>query len=445
MTTSWLAPRAHQRLAGRVVVPGSKSQTNRALLLAGLARGRCVLGGVLDSRDSRLMRAGLTQLGVSFEDLPDGRVAVTGPRRLHAAAEPIDCGLAGTVMRFLPAAAATAPGRTSFVGDEAASARPVGPVLDGLRQLGVEVTASSLPLTMTAPQTLSGRQVTIDASASSQFVSALLLSAARYPNGIDLRHVGPSIPSLPHIDMTCAMLAERGVEVAHPAEGRWVVEPGPIEPLDGVVEPDLTNASVFLAAAMVAGGTVEVPGWPESTTQPGVVFLAVARRMGAVVESSDGAVRVTGAQLRGIDVDLHAASELTPVVAALAALADGPSRIRGVGHIRGHETDRLAALEAELGSVGVEVSQTSDGLVIVGRGADGRAGAAGLRPGLLHSYADHRMAHAAAVLGLAVPGIELDDVACTSKTMPTFPQLWAALVEPGSGSPVVPDVPQGCA
>ncbi|MCI1747759.1 MAG: 3-phosphoshikimate 1-carboxyvinyltransferase [Acidipropionibacterium sp.] len=406
-----------------MVLPGSKSQTNRALLLAGLADGPSILDGVLTSRDTVLMRDGLTALGVVFEDLAPGRVRVVPPQRLHRAMSPIDCGLAGTVMRFLPAAAALAPGITRFVGDPAAAARPVGPVLDGLCQLGVSVSGARIPFSLEVPEALTGNRVTIDSSGSSQFISALLLSGARYPEGIDLRHVGPPVPSAPHIGMTCQMLAERGVRVETPDPDHWRIAPGPIHSLDATVEPDLTNAAVFLAAAMATGGTVGVAGWPAESTQPGVVFLDIARGMGATVEHSGGVVGVTGPDaLRGTTVDLHEASELTPVVAALGALAEGRTEISGVAHIRGHETDRLAALEAELSALGARVCQTPDGLVIDGRGPDGLHGAP------VRSYADHRMAHAEALLGLVVDGVVLDDVACTSKTMPDFPQMWAGLV-----------------
>lgn len=422
--TDWPAPTGRAR--GRVVVPGSKSQTNRALLLAGLAQAPSTLDGVLDSRDTMLMRRGLSLLGVGFRDLAPGRVRVTPPEALHCPAGPIDCGLAGTVMRFLPAAAALAPGTARFVGDAAASARPVAPVLDGLSQLGVAVHGDRLPFRLDSPVRLSGREVTIDSSGSSQFVSALLLSAARYPHGIDLHHTGGPVPSAPHIQMTLAMLAERGVAVESHGEDRWSVEPGPVAALDGAVEPDLTNAAVFLAAAVVSGGRVEVPGWPARTTQPGVMFPEIARQMGADVTVRAGAAVATGdGRLHGAELNLHEASELTPVVAALAALAQGPTRISGVAHIRGHETDRLTALESELGRVGAQVSQTPDGLEILGRGP--RA----LHGDLVHSRADHRMAHAEALIGLAVPGVRLDDVGCTSKTMPEFPGMWAGLVAAG--------------
>lgn len=418
----WPAPAADGPLDSLTVVPGSKSQTNRALLLAGLSSGPSTLDGVLASRDTMLMRDGLTALGVDLQDLGPSRVRVSPPPTLHASPAPIDCGLAGTVMRFLPAAAAIAPGRTRFTGDAAASARPVAPVLDGLRQLGARVDGDRLPFALEAPARLPGRRVTIDSSGSSQFISALLLSAARYPEGIDLRHRGGSVPSAPHIAMTVAMLAERGVVVDQDDEDHWRVEPGPIRPLDAVVEPDLTNAAVFLAAAMAVGGTARVPGWPERTTQPGHLFLDVARTLGADARVADGTAVVTGAgPLHGAELDLHAASELTPVVAALAALAHGRTVISGVAHIRGHETDRLAALETELSRVGARIAQTDDGLEILGEGP--RA----LHPARMRTYADHRMAHAGALIGLAVPGVSLDDVSCTSKTMPDFPSMWADL------------------
>lgn len=423
---SWTAPRVDHRLAGRVVVPGSKSQTNRALVLAALGDGPSVLDGVLTSRDSDLMTAGLKRLGADIQPAGPASVRVV-PGVAHSGGT-IDCGLAGTVMRFLPVVAALVPGTTRFVGDKQASRRPIGPVLDGLRQLGVAVDADQLPFTMTAPERLDGPEVTIDSSTSSQFISALLLAAAHFPHGIDLRHDGTSVPSAPHIAMTCEMLAERGVTVINDEPCHWVVRPGPIHALDHLIEPDLTNAAVFLAAAMVAGGSVTVPAWPASTTQPGAQFIRIAQSMGASATHAEGSMTIEACgwhDLQPIDVDLHEASELTPVVAAVACLAHGPSRIRGVAHIRGHETDRLAALEHELSGLGAVVRQTDDGLEIDGHGANS------LHGGVFGCHADHRMAHAGALLGLAVAGIELDDIACTSKTMPQFPQMWADLVKEG--------------
>jgi 3-phosphoshikimate 1-carboxyvinyltransferase len=215
-------------------------------------------------------------------------------------------------------------------------------------------------------------------------------------------------------------LRTRGVEVYHAPPNRWVVRPGRIRAHDVAIEPDLSNAAPFLAAAAVTGGTVAVPGWPLHTYQPGDQIREILKRFGAEVRWQDGELRVHGTNhLHGVDIDLHDASELTPVVAAVAALADSTSHIRGIAHIRGHETDRLAALETELARLGAHVNQTDDGLVIHPRLLGGD---------LWHTYADHRMAQAGALLGLVVPEVEIDDVGCTSKTMPEFVDLWMAMV-----------------
>ncbi len=422
----WPAPVAHAPVRAVVSVPGSKSESNRALLLAALADGPSTIDGLLDARDTRLMRAGLAALGGSIEDAGRDRVLVT-PGPLRAAPGGIDCGLAGTVMRFLPAVAVLAPGVTRFTGDAAASQRPLAPLLDALRQLGAHVDADALPFRLRAPDVVGGPEVRVDASASSQFVSAVLLPAARYPHGVHVRHIGSgAVPSLPHIDMTLAMLRERGVDAERIRDDEFRVAPGPIAALDTHVEPDLTTAAVFLAAGVATGGSVRVDGWPTHSVQPGIRFADLLRRMGARVSQDPRGLTASGdGALRGIDVDLHEASELTPVVAALAVLAAGPSVIRGVAHIRGHETDRLAALETELRRCGADVRQTDDGLRING----GRALHGG---GIFETYADHRMAHAAALLGLRTPGIDIADIACTSKTMPEFPLRWQQMLE-GAG------------
>ncbi|MEL4506172.1 3-phosphoshikimate 1-carboxyvinyltransferase [Luteococcus sp. H138] len=414
----------------RVEVPGSKSETNRALLLAALAQGPSTITGALEARDTVLMRQALAQLGVDLE-VRGSTVRVTPPTRFAAAAEDVDCGLAGTVMRFVPPLAALADGPTRFVGDAAASERPLGPVLDGLRQLGARVEGDAIPCTVTGPERLTGRDVTIDSSGSSQFVSGLLLAGPRLPQGLVLRHhsdVGAEVPSRPHIEMTIQMLRDRGVEVAETAPNQWQVLPGPVRALDQRIEPDLTSSAVFLAAAVLAGGQATVPGWPSTTTQGGDEIRDILTRMGARVEMAGDELTVTGTgSLRAVDVDLHGSSELTPVVAALALFADGESVVRGVAHIRGHETDRLAALEAELTRVGGQVSQTDDGLRITGVGLDG----AGLHPAELLSYADHRMVHTAVLIGLKMPGCSVDDVACTSKTINDFDQMWTKMLEGG--------------
>lgn len=401
-------------------MPGSKSETNRALILAALATGPSTITGGLDARDTQLMRDALRALGVIITETPN-TWRVEPPAELAGGAT-IECGLAGTVMRFVPPVAALASGPVSFDGDVAAYARPMGVILDSLAALGVTVTGDqrALPFTLVGGPGLTGGEVTIDASASSQFITALLLAGARYARGVDIRHVGTAIPSRPHIDMTVAMLRQRGVAVDDAEPNRWVVSPGPIAPLDVTVEPDLSNAAPFLAAAAITGGSVTVLNWPQFTHQPGNQLRSIFSQFGADVSHHDGVFTVRGVdRLNGVDLDLHDASELTPVIAAMAALADSVSHIRGVAHIRGHETDRLTALETELHLLGVSVSQTEDGLTI--------------HPKLLHggvwsTYADHRMAQAGALLGLVIDDIEIDDISVTSKTMPEFADLWAKMI-----------------
>jgi 3-phosphoshikimate 1-carboxyvinyltransferase len=416
---SWEASLAPAPIRATVTVPGSKSQTNRALVLAALASGPSVIRNGLEARDTRLMRGGLRELGVQVAESGD-QWQVIPPSTFHGDVT-IDCGLSGNVMRFLPALALLADGPVHFDGDEQAYARPMGPLLGALAELGAEVedTGGSLPFTIAGD--VSGRAVTIDASSSSQFVSALLMVGARLPDGLDLRHAGPPLPSRPHIEMTVRMLRERHVRIGDSEPDRWVVAPGPIAAYEETVEPDLSNAAVFLAAAAVTGGTVTVPHWPGSTEQPGAAIGEILTRFGAEASFDERGLTVRGTDhLHGIDLDLSAASELTPVVAAVAALADDTSHLRGIGHIRGHETDRLAALATELERLGAHVHQTHDGLTI--------------HPKLLggtewQTYADHRMAHAGALLGLVVPDVTLDDIRCTDKTMPEFAALWQGMID----------------
>ncbi|MDO5500596.1 MAG: 3-phosphoshikimate 1-carboxyvinyltransferase [Propionibacteriaceae bacterium] len=411
-------PASPSPVVGEVSVPGSKSETNRALVFAALADGPSTLREVLDSRDSTLMIDALRALGVSIERA--GTQAIVTPLVRFWGARDVDCGLAGTVMRFVPPVTLLGHGPTSFIGDPHASERPMKPLIDGLRQLGAIVSADALPFRVVPPAVF-GSIVAIDASESSQFVSGFLNVAPRLPEGLTVRHTGGALPSRPHIEMTVRMLRARGVQVDEPDEHTWVVAPGPIRALDVTIEPDLTNASVFLAAAAATGGRVTVPGWAPDSLQPGRLFLDIAQQMGATVESDDGAVTLQGpAQLTGVDVDLSAASELTPCVAALGALAEGETTIRGVAHIRGHETDRIAALVAELRKLGVAAEETPDGLRLTG--------GAGLRPAVVETYADHRMVHFAAIVGLRNPGTSVTDLQCVSKTMPAFPQQWAGLV-----------------
>nr|WP_307872453.1 3-phosphoshikimate 1-carboxyvinyltransferase [Dietzia sp. KRD202] len=426
----WNAPVAAGPVDADVTIPGSKSLTNRALVLAALADGPSRLVGTLRSRDTDLMIGALQALGTRIEG-PSGPLGpgdtdlVITPGELRGA--DVECGLAGTVMRFVPSVAALATGRSTFDGDPAARVRPQATVLDALRALGAAITGGSLPFTVDGTGSLRGGRVEMDASASSQFVSGLLLSAARFDEGAELVHVGASpVPSGPHIEMTLEMLRESGVAVDQPTPSSWRVAPSAIAAVDRVVEPDLSNATPFLAAAAVTGGTVRVPHWPAATTQPGDAIRGILRDMGASVtlEDADGAghgtlVVVGPERLSPVDLDLSAIGELTPTVAALCALADGPSRLTGIAHLRGHETDRLAALAAELGAVGCSVTELDDGLEIT--------------PAPLHgapwcAYADHRMATAGAIIGLVAPGVGVDDVESTSKTMPGFTAMWADML-----------------
>lgn len=426
-TAPTLAP-APGQLSATVEVPGSKSLTNRYLVLAALADAPGVLRGALRSRDTDLMVEALRALGATITQGASPSEWLVTPGT-HAGDVTIDCGLAGTVMRFIPAVAALATGKITLDGDAGARVRPMGPILDGLRGLGVRVDDGGrglLPFTITGAGAVRGGSVDVDASASSQFVSGLLLAAARFDQGLTLRHTGITLPSLPHIDMTVAVLREAGVEVDDSRPAIWQVRPGPITGREVRVEPDLSNASPFLAAAMVAGGTVRVPGWPTQTTQPGAMVPDLFTAMGATTSLDDGVLSVTGTgEIHGIDIDLHAGGELAPTIAALAALADSPSRLRGIAHLRGHETDRLAALATEITRLGGQVEQTSDGLVITPRPLHG---------GVFHTYHDHRMATAGAIIGLRVTGVEVENVDTTAKTLPGFTGLWETMLgaEPSS-------------
>jgi 3-phosphoshikimate 1-carboxyvinyltransferase len=424
----WEAPRAAGPVDAVVTVPGSKSVTNRALVLAALADEPATVRGPLVARDTRLMAAALRALGVGVAaEGPDWRVT---PGRLRGPAE-IHVGLAGTVLRFLPPVAALATGAVAFDGDPQARVRPIAPVLDGLRALGVDIDDGGrglLPFTVHGDGRVPGGSAVIDASGSSQFVSGLLLAAPRYDQGLVLRHEGPPVPSSLQLAMTLQMLRDAGAEVATsptPGGREWTVKPGPLTARDIAVEPDLSSAAPFLAAALATGGRVTLAGWPRTSFQPGELLPGLLERMGATCAmSADGLTVTGGAEILGLDADLADCSELFPVLAALAALATTPSTLRGLAHSRGHETDRLAAVAAEINALGGAVTEAPDGVTVEPRP---------LRGGVFHTYHDHRMAMAGAVLGLAVGGVAVENVATVAKTMPDFTDRWQAMLASGPG------------
>lgn len=424
----WTAPTATRAVDALVRVPGSKSATNRALILGALASGPSTITGALDARDTSLMAAALRSLGtgVTSETTDRGLTIRMTPAELAGPTQ-VDVGLAGTVMRFVPPVAALAHGDARFDGDPRARVRPMAAIIDALESLGVAIDDDgrrTLPFIVRGRGHVPGGAVALDASASSQFVSGLLLSAARFDDTTTVRHLGGALPSLPHIDMTTAMLEEHGVHVTRTGSDAtdlsWTVAPQEIRAIDRLIEPDLSNAAAFLAAALVTGGCVMVPDWPALTTQAGDRLRQILASMGADVELTAAGLRVSGTgTISGVDLDLRDVGELTPVIAALCALADGPSRLRGIAHLRGHETDRLAALAHEIAGLGGRATETEDGLVI--------------EPSTLHggsfaAYDDHRMAMAGAVIGLAVPGVVVDDVTATTKTLPDFAGMWARML-----------------
>lgn len=420
--TNWPAPTASAPVAATVTVPGSKSQTNRALVLAALAtdQGTSTVSGALRSRDTDLMIGALTTLGVTVDGA--GTDLTVSGRIDPAPGATIDCGLAGTVLRFVPPVAALGGRSVTFDGDEQARSRPIAPLLDALRQIGVAVDGDGLPFDVSGGGSVAGGTVAIDASASSQFVSGLLLSGATFRDGLTVVHTGEAVPSAPHVAMTVSMLRSAGVDVDDERGNRWHVSPGPIAARDWAIEPDVSNAVPFLAAALVTGGRVRITGWPARSVQPVAAVIGLLETIGARVTRGDAHLEVAGPDgFDGFDADLREIGELAPSVAAIAALArpGSTSRLRGIAHLRGHETDRLAALTAEINRLGGRCEETEDGLSIV---------AAPLHGGEWLSYADHRMATAGAIIGLRTPGVEVHDIGTTAKTLPDFPGMWADML-----------------
>jgi len=439
---NWPAPfRGKKPVDVRVVIPGSKSVTNRALILAAQAVGTSKLRRPLVSRDSELMMGGLKALGLTITETHEENNgekelvfnvtggALAGPAK-------IDVGNAGTVMRFLPPLAALATGQISFDGDPRSHERPLGPVIKALEELGISIDHDgryALPFKMENKSggKIRGGEIEIDASASSQFLSALLLIAPSTQLGIKAKHVGGALPSMPHIDMTVQMLRDFGAEVTvDKAKNTWQVAPGKLTAQDLVIEPDLSNAAPFMSIAMVCGGSVTIADWPKQTTQPGDQLREIFSKMGAKIEfvanqKNSGSVsnwdlKITGGAIHGIDVDLHDVGELTPAIAALCALADSPSYLQGIGHLRMHETDRLAALRTEFNALGGDFTEEPTAL---------RINPKPLHAGIFHTYEDHRLATSGATIGLVVEGIEVENIATTRKTITDFPGLWSSLLK----------------
>lgn len=416
--------RGPQPISATVTIPGSKSVTNRALILAAQATTPSLIRRPLISRDSELMVAGLGELGISIVD-----TTVAGEPAWQITPAPmrgpvkIDVGNAGTVMRFLPPLSALATDSVAFDGDPRSHERPLGPVIKALEDLGISIAHEgrySLPLTLNGTGEIPGGNLEIDASASSQFLSALLLIGPSMKNGITVKHIGGALPSMPHIDMTVDMLRFFGATVeVDVANNIWRVLPGQLTGQDFVIEPDLSNAAPFLSIAMICGGDVTISDWPKQTTQPGDQLRDIFTQMGAQIEFVESGLKLTGTgKIHGIDIDLHDVGELTPAIAALCALADSPSHLRGIGHLRLHETDRLAALTTEINALGGQVTEEETALHIT---------PAPLHAGVFHTYDDHRLATAGAAIGLVVPGVEVENIATTRKTLPDFPGLWSSL------------------
>lgn len=424
MSEPWLAPNRDSAISKTVQIPGSKSLTNRWLVLAAIADGPSRINLPLKARDTELMANAIQSLGNSIE--VDGQAWVVTPGKFSGSTE-IDCGLAGTVMRFVPPIAALASGAVRFDGDPRARVRPMSGVINALRALGADIAddgRGTLPFVIDAKGYLPGGQVTIDASASSQFVSALLLAGARFDDGLTVTHSGGKLPSLPHVEMTVEVLARAGVKVAADLvdlqNATWTIAPQMPQSFSITVEPDLSNAAAFVAAALVAGGEVTIENWPEQTTQAGNALIDLIPMLGGQVSRNGNDLVFSGTgEITGISADLSAVGELTPVIAAMCALADTPSELTGIGHLRGHETDRLAALATEINKLGGQVTQMQDGLQI---------NPSSLSGGVFNTYEDHRMAMAGAVLGLKVKNLQIENIATTNKTLPEFAQMWLELV-----------------
>jgi 3-phosphoshikimate 1-carboxyvinyltransferase len=397
-----------------VQIPGSKSLTNRALVLASLADGTSTLGGALVADDTEAMAAAMTQLG-AVVDLRSDRCTVTGfGGRLRPGPIDIDARLSGTTARFVLPVLTLGDGPYLLDGAQPLRDRPMGPSIEALRRLGAQVDDSDrpghLPVVVRAG-TLQGDGVGVDGVLSSQFTSGLLLAAAAMPDGLAVDLLGPVV-SRPYLEMTLAVLRAFGVDAGSDGERRLWVRPGGLQPTDYRIEPDASAASYFLAAAAICGGRVRVGDLGSASLQGDARFAELLERMGAEVHQGPHVTEVRGTgHLRGIDADLTDLPDMAQTLAAVAVFADGPTRVRGVEVIRGHETDRIAAVVTELGRCGIEADEHDDGFTV-------HPGTP--RPARIETYRDHRMAMSFSLLGLRVPGIEIVDPGCVAKTFPDF-------------------------
>jgi len=418
---NWSAPSAKRPIHSTVSIPGSKSATNRAFVLAALGDSISKIHKPLLARDTELMLQALEKLGCTITRSNE-IIEITPMKRVHQDLA-IDVGLAGTVMRFVPPLAALTAGVVHFDGDQRARNRPMKTLIDSLKALKISVddeSSGSLPFSIVSDGNVQGGEITIDASESSQFISALLLAGAKFSNGLTIKHVGNKLPSLPHIEMTIDMLNQVGVKVSSIEKNSWKIEPTVIKSKDWLIEPDLSNAGPFIAAAMVTKGEVTITDWPQNTTQAGNAWIEILTKMGAQVVLTEKGLTVSqSGDIKGIDFDLSDVGELTPVLVSIAVLANSNSSLTGISHLRGHETDRLAALVENIKAIGGDADETTDGLIIRPKKLHG---------GLWKSFDDHRMATAGAVIGLVVEGIIVDDIKTTSKTLPDFENMWTSLV-----------------
>ena len=428
--TNWSAPfrggltSVGEPINAKISIPGSKSATNRALILAAIAKTPSRLRKPLSSRDADLMVKGLQSLGCKIDEIKTGQgfdYQIT-PQKLSGPTQ-IDVGNAGTVMRFLPPIASLATGLVHFDGDARSHERPLEPVIKALEQLGASIEHGNkyrLPLTINGSGEIKGGEVEVDASASSQFISALMLLGPATKNGLTIKNTGKTLPSMPHIEMTIQMLRQFGATV-EVSENSWTVISGDLLGQDLTIEPDLSNAAPFMAAAMICGGSVEILDWPKSTSQPGDQLRDIFAKMGARIEQSSDGLKISGSgKINGIDIDLHDVGELTPSIAAVAALASSPSTLRGIAHLRLHETDRLAALANEINNLGGDVTEGPGELLI--------KPAKLVASQIFKSYEDHRMATAGAIIGLAVKDLIVENIETTKKTLPDFPGMWQEML-----------------